>query len=626
MRILLTTILILSLATLGFGQLFDTTTYHKDLSSYVKVDDVLHMRFNKTNEDTLLKFGHRIQDAFIETPISLHTGRIASPSKPLEYQTPTTDQFQLSTPLFGNWFYNPDSLLYHQSQTPRTDLTYAQGTGNLLHLAASHSQNIASNWSFGLIYNRTKSHNLFHNNLPAFNQERMTNLFSTGVYSHFYTPNRKYEVFANFINSKNTVKETFGITNPEEFDQLSGRAKTFAGEANFYDASNLFIDRTWSVTQFFRPGKRTIQINDTTIGPDTNTSNITSQWFHQFRYRRHINRFTDGDPNIDLFPTRFVSLETHDSIFHSVLSNKIGKALHVKSMLTKIWMLHEAIQVKQHYFHSSSFNHVRFGGDVNKSVKNSTHYAYAHGSALGYYSGDFKGLYRFESLLNRIDLHSEVSMTRRRPDYNEQFFGSNNYYWNKSLNRTLTSQIAGRISNKKSTRVLNVDFYDIDQFVYYDSTGVAQQLDDHVQYLRANAVFQFRLGSSWYWRNRVTYQWTSNKVLALPAVSVKTRLYKEGYLFNKNMWARIGVDVQYFTPYTGTTYNPIVRQMTLSNKEIGGFPIVDVFINSEVRSMELYVSTHHIAQGYFINDSFMASDYVFIGRTFQFGVNWRLFD
>ena len=149
---------------------------------------------------------------------------------------------------------------------------------------------------------------------------------------------------------KNTVKETFGIANPDEFDQLSGRAKTFAGEANFYDASNLFIDRIWSVTQFFRPGERTIQVNDTTTGPDTSTSNISSQWFHQLRYRRHVNRFTDGDPNTILFPTRFVSLETHDSIFHSVLSNKVGKAFHVNSMLTKIWMLHEAIQVKTTVF------------------------------------------------------------------------------------------------------------------------------------------------------------------------------------------------------------------------------------------------------------------------------------
>ena len=587
--------------------MFDTTTYHKDLSSYVKVDDVLHMRFNKTNEDTLLKFGHRINDAFIETPIALHTGRIASPSRPLIYQAPTTDQFQLSTPLFSSWFYNPDSIVYHSSHTPRTDLTYAQGTGNLLHLAASHSQSIAPNWSFGLIYNRTKSHNLFHNNLPAFNQERMTNLFSTGVYSHFHTPNHKYEVFANFVNSKNTVKETFGIANPDEFDQLSGRAKTFAGEANFYDASNLFIDRIWSVTQFFRPGERTIQVNDTTTGPDTSTSNISSQWFHQLRYRRHVNRFTDGDPNTILFPTRFVSLETHDSIFHSVLSNKVGKAFHVNSMLTKIWMLHEAIQVKQQYFHNSSFNHLRFGGDIRKSGENKHHYLYAHGSALGFYSGDFKGLYRFESMLKRIDLRSEISLTRRRPDYNDQFFGSNNYYWNSSLNKTLTGQVTGRISSKKSSQFLDVSLYTIDQFVYYDSNGMVQQFDNVLQHARVNAVFQLRLGSSWYFKNRVTYQWASSEVLALPTFSVKTRLYKEGFLFNKNMWARIGLDIQYFSPYTGTSYNPIVRQMTLSNNEIGGFPIVDVFINSEVRSMELYVSTHHIAQGFFINDSFMAS-------------------
>ena len=176
---------------------------------------------------------------------------------------------------------------------------------------------------------------------------------------------------------------------------------------------------------------------------------------------------------------------------------------------------------------------------------------------------------------------------------------------NSSLNKTLTGQVTGRISSKKSSQFLDVSLYTIDQFVYYDSNGMVQQFDNVLQHARVNAVFQLRLGSSWYFKNRVTYQWASSEVLALPTFSVKTRLYKEGFLLIKICGLELVVDVQYFTPYTGTTYNPIVRQMTLSNTEIGGFPIVDVFINSEVRVNGACTCQRTISlKDIFINDSF----------------------
>lgn len=606
--------------------MFDTTEYKRDLSFYQTVGAVENLTFNQVAEDTNLQFGHQLLPNFIETPILLHTGRIASPSMVLEQELPSTDQFRVSTNLFAPWFYNGDSISYYNSTVPRSDLSYSQGTGNLLQLVASHSQNIASNWSFGLQYNRTKSHNLYFNNLPLFNQERMTNMFSTCVYSHFYTPNRKYEVMANFVNSKNTITETYGLTNPIPFDQLTGRAKTFSGEANFSGAQNLFIERTWNVAQFFRPGNRQVTVNDSTVVADTSTTSIQTQWFHQLKYGRYINRFTDEKPDTVLFPIRFVSLATNDSIFHSVLSNRIGKIQLISDGYYKFWAHHELVQVKQQFYHTSQFNNVRFAGEIDKSTEKIHQHLYGHVSGLGYNIGDYKVNYHIEKIGSQLPIGIEATIINRRPDYNDQFFGSNNYYWNQTLNKTFTGRIRTSISNAKKTNELSVEYRNINQHVYYDTNGYARQVDAGIQYLKAIGVSKLTFAKSWHIQQRLTYQYSSNSLMPVPNVSSKTRFYKEGYLFKKNMWARIGVDVQYFTPFAGRTYNPIVRQMTLTNTEIGGFPIVDFFINSQVKSMELYVSTHHIAQGYFINDSFLAGNYPLISRTFQFGINWRLFD
>ncbi|MFT5723823.1 MAG: hypothetical protein ACI9JN_000940 [Bacteroidia bacterium] len=606
--------------------MFDTTEYKKDLSYYQPGSDIENLNFSKLEEDTSLQFGHHLLGSFIDQPIYLGTGRVAGPAVTLELQLPETANFQISKPLFKSWFYQSDSIPYHHSETARTDLSYAQGTGNLLQLIAEHSQNIAPNWSFGLQYNRTKSHNLYFNNLPLFNQQRMTNLFSTSVYSHFFSKNRKYEVLASFINSKNTVSETFGVENPVSFDQLSGRAKTYSGQAYLDNAENLTINREWSVSQFFRPGKRTIQINDSTTGADTNTENIHTQWFHQVKYTRQINRFIDDNPDTSLYPIRFIDLLTHDSTFLSVLQNRIGKVHKVKNGLVKYWIMHEAISVKQQYYHSSSFSHVRLAGEIINRTEKLHQHGYAHFSALGYNAGDFKALYKLEPVFKSTQYELTGTIINRRPDYNDQFFGSNYYYWNKPLDKTLTADLKLGVSNVKKTRQLQVTYRNIGQYVYYDTNGYAQQMSTSINYISAMGIAKINIGRSWHLNQRLTFQQSSSDNLPLPMISSKTRLYKEGFLFRKNMWARIGVDVQYFSPFTGLTYNPVVRQMTLSSSEIGGFPMIDIFINTQVKSMELYVSSHHVGQGYFINDSFLAANYPLIGRSIQFGVNWRLFD
>jgi hypothetical protein len=103
-------------------------------------------------------------------------------------------------------------------------------------------------------------------------------------------------------------------------------------------------------------------------------------------------------------------------------------------------------------------------------------------------------------------------------------------------------------------------------------------------------------------------------------------LYKEGFLFKKNMWTRFGVDVSYFSEFQGYGYNPVVRQFTLARGNIGGYPIIDVFLNAQVQTMTLFASLQHAGQGFFINDAFSAENYPLIGRAVRFGVQWRLFD
>ncbi len=606
--------------------MFDTTEYKKDLSFSMRAQESENLNFTNHFEDTSLRFGHKISQELISQPLTIHTGRLGGPEMLLEPQIPNSFGFTIAANPFKNWFMTMDSIQYYNSSTPRTDLRYAQATGDLLLLRAEHSQNIAKNWNFGVNYQRIKTNNLYYTNLPLFNQERMTNLFSTQFFSHYYSMNRKYEVFASFTDNKSTTRESFGLANSQQFDTLFGRAKTYSGIANFTNATNIHKERTWSATQFFRPGLREIKVNDSTTTYDSTTSSIHKQWFHELSYTRTINQFTDDEPNLDLYPIRFVSLETNDSFYHSIVSNRFGYSAGDSNSFIKYWLLNEIIAVRQHLFHSSNYQHVRLGFEGNKNISSFKFGLKSYYSATGYNRNDY-GLFVKANQKNQTrDVSLSISQNRRTPDYNDQFFGSNYYYWNQSLN-------ASTISNASLNYSLNSDKLNIElvgrtisNFVYYGLNGAPSQLSENLQYINANALWKLNFLSSYTWENRAVYQRASSTKMPIPSVTYRTRIYKEGYLFKNNMWARFGVEVSYFSAFSGTTYNPVVRQFTLSDSKVGGYPVVDVFLNTSVRTMDLYVSTNHVTQGNFINDSYSAAFYPLINRTFQFGINWRLFD
>ena len=613
---------------IAFGasaQLFDTTVYHSDLSTFVRAMDTENLDFKENQEDTSLHFGHRLNPFTQENQLRLHTGRIASPSMSIAPKLPQAGSFQYANELFSPWFQVTDSTKFYHSNTPRTFLQYSQGTGKLLYFVAEHSQKIASNWSFGLNYSRIKSHNLYYNNLPKYNEERITNLFTANVYSHFHTINRKYEVFVNFINNNNTVKETQGVSNPFNFDLYTGRAKTYSGIANLPDAQNQMRTRELVVQQYFRPGSRQIQVDDTTTIADTTTKNIKSQCFHKLSISRQIIQFTDNDPNLNLYPERLLSLVTNDSNYFSRISNTLGRSFVVGKSTLKYYLNHEWLYVNQLSLHQSKLNNLRIGSmwsGVLGKLRSSFQGDYC---VAGFNQSDFLVAYNIRTQYEKFNYHIDLNYIKQRPNYTDQFFVSNYAYWNQRLGQTTWTNARLKVSYLEDKLIIGGQFRPIQSMVYYDTSGRPSQMDQTVNY--ANAFVEWKLEwKQFHWDQTGQYQYSSSTNLPVPEFASRSRIYKEGHLFNKNMFARFGVDITYFSTFTAPSYNPTIRQFALSNKVTGGYPVFDIFFHAKVKTMELFASTHHMSQGYFIGDSYSDYTYPLIGRTFQFGVNWRLFD
>ena len=607
------------------AQLFDTTEYRRDLSTYHTSGEVQDFKFDRHREDTTLNFPHELYTARFEDNPQLNTGRIASPVLTFDQKQRSSLYFTNWNNSFGRWFRYSDSIRYYDGKTPRTKLGYAQGSGGLLFLNAEHSQNIASNWSFGLDYRRVKTHNQYYINMPRFNQERMTNVFATQAYTNYHSKNQNYEVFASFTNNKNTVKETFGVQNAEDFDLLSGRSKAYFGIGGLTGAQNTAIERLWHVKQFYRSGNRQIVVNDSTIVPDTLYTSIRGQWFHDLKYERRINRFSDDDINRAIFPDINYGETTLDSIFWDVVRNEVGYTKRDGNLKTMISATHESVRVKQLDFYNNQYQLLYVNGKANWSDSNWTFTGSTQIALTGFNAGNYLVDISGEKLNENNTWFAGATVVSVRPDFNNQFFVSNYYNWHQILQNENRLALNAGWRGENGSHV-KLEATDLQNAVYFDTSAVPVQLNENVQFLTLDAYAPISMGKSWKADARFNLRYSSNDKIPMPLYNGGLRIYRQGYLFNNNMWARLGVEATYIDQITGYFYNPVVRQFVLSSQSIGGYPVVNVFLNMKVQTMTLFVSGRHLTQGMFRNDNFASALNPIMGRAFTLGVNWRLFD
>ena len=506
---------------------------------------------------------------------------------------------------------------------PRSFFKYAQGAGNLIHLIAEHNQSITPNWSVGLNYHRNKIQNLFYDNLEQFDEERMTNGYSAQLFSRFHTRDLKYEALVDYTWNKYSVQETGGLSDLVRMDTLSGRQRLYSNSGLLSSSENLFKERIIRVNQFYRPGDRTVVFGDTTVR-DTSYETIDMQWQHTFTYSAISRRFTDDAYNDELYPVRLVGSITNDSFHLSTFKNSISRIQVLGSGVMRIGADYELASVKQIDGHSGLYSVARVRGAY-KSINSSIEVDF---SPIGFYEGDWLASGEL-SVINDSNAMARVQLEalsiRRRPSFNEQFFLSNYLYWNQTMTSVFQNRIAIRVQ-AGSYFDLSVSVNSIENFVYIKEEGTPSQIPEAVLIplvkLKSQNVFfkRFHLNAM------MTYQRIPNSRIRLPELNGTASLFIQGFMFKKNMLAKLGCDVYYNSRFNGVWYDPSSTLFRNSNNSVGGFPMINAFVNMQVKTMQLFVVGEHLLQGSVDGDWQSLEGYPLRARAFRLGACWRLFN
>jgi hypothetical protein len=117
-----------------------------------------------------------------------------------------------------------------------------------------------------------------------------------------------------------------------------------------------------------------------------------------------------------------------------------------------------------------------------------------------------------------------------------------------------------------------------------------------------------------------------NTHFALPDYLGRVTLYYSSDIFQKAMFIQTGIRAKYFEAFQADAYHPVLGSMFRQNKEvIGGYPLIDLFINAKVKRTRIYFKAQHVNSSFTGFNYYAAPQIPHHDFVIRFGLIWNFF-
>ncbi len=542
-----------------------------------------------------------------------------------------------------NYLETPD-VTYFNVATPMTDLffktTFEQGQ----LLDAQLAFNTSKRLNFSIAYKGFRSLGKY-----LFNQSQSGNFRTT---TNYETKNKRYNLRAHIAAQDIETEENGGLAfadeqfvNPVDGSDFSDRARL---EVRFDDADNRILGKRYYLDhqyKLLRKQKDSSKLERTSLAIG-----------HEFEYETKYYVYEQAAQD-DFFGDSFLTaiddkaiLKTMYNQFNATFYNSVLGSLKGSINLYNYNYYFDSVVISDDGVIENQLKgeEVAIGADYKKVIKGfdiqgSLRYAVS-GELTGNILDASAGYIFNENNRIRALLHSSA----RLPDFNYLLYQSDyrNYNWQNSasfekeqvssLQFVLESKLLGNLS-AKYTRLDNYTYFAPDASVATEAQltdSLVQsylkpfQETNSVNYLKVKYDKEFKLGK-FALNNTVMYQNVvqTNDVLNVPQLITRNTLYFSSEVFKKAMFLQTGITFKYFTAYNMNSYNPVLGEFFIQDgQELGGFPILDFFINARVQQTRIYLKAEHFNSSFSGTDEFFAApDYPYRDFVIRFGLVWNFF-
>ncbi|MEG0187401.1 MAG: putative porin [Algoriella sp.] len=561
----------------------------------------------------------------------------------LEYQDQPFSTSLLPTGKKYN-YYRTSDIKYYDVKTPYTEFIYENGVkeGNFLSSTFSHNINKQFNYTFH--YRGLVSEGRYRNEKAQNN----TFVFS----SNYKTKNERFKLWWHYSAQNLKNNENGGIKDINDFILQDERRMTNVRniEVNSQTAKSTFDARRIEMNASYGILKR-MNAKDSTFYNPIIIKNTISYEKQKFRYE-------DSSAVGDLYETEILtrlgrSNQKASTDFYNVTTagfqwtDRVQIEAGVKFQNLRVFseealnyqifdpkdptvVLRTVVNPKQ-----IEENLVGIVGKVNFDWNEKLK---LYGNAEFLQSDNYKSVYNVDAVLditpvNGYTLSAGALIQAKIPSlnqiYNQSFFEDFNYA--HQFETENTQKLFAKLNLEKVKTSVEGSLYNIDNHVYLDQDLVYKQLSDNVNYFKIKGINHLQFGKI-NLVSTVQYQKvTKNETyMPLPDFLIRETLYWQGELFNKKAQLQAGINATYFTKYNGMRYIPIINEFALQDptsvQEIGGYPILDIFINFKVQNMRFYIRGEHINASFTKEPNYFAAPNVpYRDFKFQLGLKWNIF-
>ncbi|NLI36816.1 MAG: hypothetical protein GX416_09935 [Bacteroidales bacterium] len=372
---------------------------------------------------------------------------------------------------------------------------------------------------------------------------------------------------------------------------------------------------------------------------------ITS-FIHTVKFENSYHRFRSNDSvNYDKTYIKPSTPLINDTTQYSSIKNTFGIALlegfnkYAKAGLTA-YISHKLSQYKLMDADSTSIdkyneNEVFVGGELAKRQGKALHYV-INGEfglldkAIGQFRVNGNIDLNFQLLSDTVSLVARANISNTLPDFYMRHYHSKHFYWDDDMNKEFRSRLEGELSIERLQTHLKFGIENIKNYTYFDSSAKPAQNSGNIQVMTATLSQNFRAGI-FHLNNEVIWQKSSNTtIIPLPDLSLYHNLYIETKIAHKVLNLQLGADIRYFTTYYAPTYTPALQQFNLQKTasaiKLGGYPIINAYVNLQLKRTRFFAMFYHINQGSGNSMYFLVPHYPLNQRLFKIGISWNFYD
>ena len=528
-------------------------------------------------------------------------------------------------------FYDVSDVDYYHVATPTTELAYRSGLEQGQFLDALFTFNTSERLNISLSYKGLRSLGKYRTSLSSHGNMRIA--------FNYRTLNDSYNIRGHVVAQDLTNDQNGGLT-VESIEDFETNDPNFSDRArlttNFNDAKNSLRGNRYFLEHDYKIWQRRDTLNR--VKTHLKVGNILN-------YERKHYGYTQQNAN-SIFGDAFATFIS-DNLDYFTLDAQAYLALKSPLVLGEVKFKTNYYDFNYSYNSIKTINNelipqnlngntIAVGGEWKTTLKKFN----IDADASTIIAGDLTGNYIKASASFKQDslftFKGTFLTNTKSPNLNFRLNQSNyvQYNWFENLDNESTRSL---LFDLKSDKLLNanVQITQIDNYTYFSDTlgnngqTTPLQAPLTINYLKAKISKDFRIGKFGF-DNSIMYQRVAQgeSYFRVPEIVTRNSIYFADKLFKGDpLYLQAGVTLKYFTKYYANSYNPVLSEFYLQNEqEIGGYPVLDFFINAQIQRTRLYFKIEHFNAGFGnTSDFYSAPNYPYRDLTIRFGLVWNFF-